>query len=144
MKNLKENKKFLYALISFVVFFIFGFLLSIIYKNSVNVRGVLSTKYDTITCIDKNCNGISSTIKNNKNKKVKLINSEGKVVGNYSYKNSLKLVKKPIYLAKNYMIMKKEIKKGKIEYSVNTKNAKEKAEETMKKVKESIKINYFE
>ena len=126
MKRLKDNKKFLYALVSIVVFFVFGFLLSIIYKNSVNVRGVLSTKYDTITCIDKNCNGISSTIKDNKNTKVKLINSEGKVVGNYSYKNSLKLVKKPIYLAKNYMIMKKEIKKGKIEYSINTKNAKEK------------------
>lgn len=126
MKDILYNKKTIYTIITLIIVIILGFLLSNIYRNKVNVKKILSTKYDSVSCIDKSCNGVVASKIENDIVKIKIIDKNGKVVGNYSYKKNTKIIKKPIYLTNNYLLMKKENKKDNIEYSINSKNANEK------------------
>ena len=125
MKDFFKNKKTIFAVVILIILLIIGVILSKFYSSRISVRKVLKNKYDSVKCIDLYCDGIIAESKDDKKVGVKIFDGNGNLVGKYDYKKTDKNVKEPFYLSNNYLLMKKEVKKDKIEYSINNKNAKE-------------------
>ena len=140
MKELLKNKKSKQVLIIVGVVLVIGLFTSYFYSNRVNVRKILTDKYDSIKCIDKYCKSIYAEEEKNNTIYVKLLNENGNIVGRYDYKKTKKKVKEPFYLSEKYLLMKKQISSKKAEYTINNKNAKEeyKAKGVLSKINDDL------
>lgn len=113
MKNFFKKKTVFAIVIS--VLLIVCLIVFIEFKNQ-NIQELLSSKYDSVVCMDKKCNNIVTFQSKNKKKYVKILDKNGNIISKYEYSKNKK---DPFYVSKNYILMSKKINKNKYEYSIN-------------------------
>lgn len=122
MKKNESNKKnsIKKIVLIILILFIIGFVITkIVAKDDISsVSRVLNTEYNKISCINSNCDGLMATLKSKKKTMVKILDSKGRAVGKYIYKNDEKNPYDPYDLTKNYILMTKKYKNKSEKYYV--------------------------
>lgn len=116
----KKQKIVITILVILIIIVIAILLTNILTERGISkVQKVLNEKYDSIKCIDANCDGIMAVQnKNDKTSKVRLYNGNGKLIAKYEQKESKK-VKTPYVLKKNYFLTKISENEEVVEYTIN-------------------------
>lgn len=122
----KRNQKIIFAIFLIIILLIAVILLSKIFDNEgiSKVKRILSEKYDSIKCIDINCNGIMSIEEKGNTSKIKLYDENGHMVASYN-ETSKTETKVPFQLSKNYFLSTITDSEENITYTMNDKNGKE-------------------
>lgn len=123
----EKNKKIIFVIIFVMLLLIIAItLLNKFDSDRISkVKRLLSERYDSIECIDLNCNEIMSiNIKGNKSN-IKLYDENANVVANYSEITNDRENKVPIALSKNYFLATSNDSNNNIIYTINDKNGKQ-------------------
>lgn len=91
--------------------------------NISNINKVLNNKYDSISCIDSRCEAVEAIEKNKNYSNIKIVDTKGRIIGKYSFKNN-KNRKKVYSISKKYLLMKKKVKKDVTRYYITNKSGK--------------------
>lgn len=137
-QNIKENTYGKKLILSIIIIFIVVGVIGVKYilgDNISNISRVLSNKYDSITCVNSDCDGLIASLKSKNKVMVKLLDSKGRAIGKYSYKKEEKNYRAPYDLTSKYFLMSENKKNDKVIYHITNRHGKSLYKTTNKLIK---------